>query len=101
MPIRLPARRPGFTLIELALVLVIVGLASLVGIRQLQHFLDRIATRDAARAAGAFIARARDEAIALHTAVSVRVDTAAAALELRARERLIDWIKLNYTCKML
>ncbi len=77
--------RGGFTLIELVLVLVIMGLTSLVGIRQLQHYLDRIATRDASRSAGGFIARARDEAIALHTPVSVRVDTAGDLLELRAR----------------
>lgn len=79
------ANDAGFTLIELALVLVLVGLTALVGIRQLGHFLDRIATRDAARSAGALIGRARDEAVALHTPVSVRVDTAHDALELRAR----------------
>lgn len=80
-----PAPAAGFTLIELALVLVLTGLMALVGIRQLGHFLDRIATRDAARSAGALIGRARDEAVALHTPVTVRVDTAHDALELRAR----------------
>lgn len=80
-----PPIRAGVTLIELALVLVIIGLASLAGIRQLQHYLDRIATRDAARSAGALIGRARDEALALHSPVSVRVDTVRAALELRVR----------------
>lgn len=79
------AARPGVTLIELALVLMIMGLMSLAGIRQLRHYLDRIGTRDASRSAGGFIARARDEAIALHTPVSVRVDTVGAVLELRAR----------------
>ncbi|MEP6618713.1 MAG: prepilin-type N-terminal cleavage/methylation domain-containing protein [bacterium] len=81
-----PLRRPhGFTLIEVLLVVTIMGLVALIGICELQHFLDRIATRDAVRDAGAEVARARDEAVALHTPVSLRVDTTAATLELLAR----------------
>ncbi|MEO7457997.1 MAG: hypothetical protein ABIY52_17200 [Gemmatimonadaceae bacterium] len=76
--------RVGYTLVELALVLVVIGLTAAVGIRQVHLYLDRIATRDAVRAAGALVERARDEAIALHTVVSVRVDTASASLELLA-----------------
>ncbi len=74
----------GFTLIELVLVLTIMGLVTLLGLRQIQLYLDRIATRDAIRAAGALVSRARDEAVARHTRVSVRIDTAAASLELAA-----------------
>ena len=77
--------RRGHTLIELVLVMVLIGLTSLTGIRQLHHFLDRAATRGAVRAAAGVVARARDEAVALHTPVSVRIDTAAAALELFSR----------------
>lgn len=65
--------------------MVIMGLTSAVGIRQLHLQLDRIATRDAVRAAGSAIARARDEAVALHTLVSIRIDTVAATLELSTR----------------
>ena len=79
------AIRRGHTLIELVLVMVLIGLTSLTGIRQLHHFLDRAATRGAVRAAAGVVARARDEAVALHTPVSVRIDTAAAALELFSR----------------
>ena len=77
--------RRAFTLIELTLVVVIIGLTTLIGLRQIWLYLDRVATRDAVRAAGAVVARARDEAVALHTRVSVRIDTTAATLELRAR----------------
>ena len=82
---RFRVRRAGQTLIELVLVLVVLGLAAAVGIRQVRHWLDRIATRDAVREAGRLVARARDDAVALHTLVTVRVDTATASLELRAR----------------
>ena len=75
----------GHTLIELVLVMVLISLTSLIGLRQLHHFLDRAATRGAVRAAAGVVARARDEAVALHTPVSVRIDTAGAALELRSR----------------
>ncbi len=65
--------------------MLIIGLTTLIGLRQLHVYLDRIATRDAVRAAGGVVQRARDEAIALHTPVSVRIDTISATLELLAR----------------
>jgi prepilin-type N-terminal cleavage/methylation domain-containing protein len=77
--------RTGLTLVELIVVVVIIGLMSLIGLRQLTLFLDRIATRDAVRAAGHVVERARDEAVALHTPVSVKIDTSAATLELLSR----------------
>lgn len=76
---------PGHTLIELVLVVVIIGLTSLIGMRQFHLYLDRVATRDAVRAAGGVVARARDEAVALHTPVSLRIDTTSATLELLSR----------------
>ncbi|MEO8623146.1 MAG: GspH/FimT family pseudopilin [bacterium] len=80
-----PRRRSGYTLIELVLVMILIGLISLIGLRQFHNYLDRISTRNAVRAAAGVIARARDEAIALHTPVSVRIDTIASTLELRSR----------------
>ncbi|MEO5814375.1 MAG: hypothetical protein ABIT20_03735 [Gemmatimonadaceae bacterium] len=77
--------RAGLTLAELILVVVIVGLTLLVGLGQLHLYLDRIATRDAVRAAGNVVERARDEAIALRTPVSVKIDTSTATLELLSR----------------
>lgn len=77
--------RRGLTLAELILVMVVIGLTSLLGIGQLRLYLDRVATRDAVRAAGNAIERARDEAMALQTPVSVKIDTAAATLELLTR----------------
>jgi Tfp pilus assembly protein FimT len=72
------------TLAELAMVLAIIGLASAIGISQVRLYLDRIATRDAVRLAGRLVSRARDDAFALHTLVSIRVDTATGSLELLA-----------------
>lgn len=80
-----PHSRAGLTLAELIVVMVIIGLTSLLGIGQLRLFLDRIATRDAVRAAGNVVERARDEAVALHMPVSVKIDTARATLELLSR----------------
>ena len=85
MPNRRSVHRGGHTLIELVLVIAIIGLTSLIGIRQVQLYLDRVATRDSVRAAGNLVARARDEAVALHTPVSVRIDTISASLDLVAR----------------
>ena len=85
MTIHSSAARAGVTLPELVLVMLIIGLTTLIGLRQLHVYLDRIATRDAVRAAGGVVERARDEAIALHTPVSVRIDTISATLELLAR----------------
>jgi type II secretory pathway pseudopilin PulG len=65
-------------------VMVVIGLTSLIGVGQLRWYLDRVATRDAVRAAGSLVERARDEAVALHTPVSVKIDTAAATLALLA-----------------
>lgn len=76
--------RRAFTLVEVVTVATIIGLVTFVGIGGIRHFLDRIATRDAVRAAGGAIARARDEAIASRTLVSVRIDTVAATLTLVA-----------------
>ncbi len=82
---RTPFNRAGLTLAELIVVMVIIGLTLLLGVGQLRLYLDRIATRDAVRAAGNVVERARDEAVALHTPVSVKIDTSAATIELLAR----------------
>lgn len=74
---------------ELALVLAIAGLMSLIGVRQLTLYLDRLATRGAVTQAALLIGRARDEAVAQHTVVTLRVDSAAGTLALGVRgERL-------------
>jgi prepilin-type N-terminal cleavage/methylation domain-containing protein len=82
---RTPTGRNGLTLAELILVLLIIGLTALIGVRQLSFYLDRIAARDAVRAAGHVVERARDEAVALHSPVSVKIDTSARTLALLSR----------------
>ena len=79
---RLPSRR-GLTLVELCLVLGIIGLMASVAVRQLGLYLDRAAARAAVVEAGALVARARDEAVALRRPASIRFDTVGDALELR------------------
>jgi prepilin-type N-terminal cleavage/methylation domain-containing protein len=83
MPVDRPCRRRGLTLVELCLVLTVIGLSAAVAVRQLGVYLDRAAARAAVVEAGALVARARDEAVALRTPASIRFDTAADALELR------------------
>ena len=78
-----PLHRRGYTLAELAVVVAIVGLVTIAGIRGLTHHLDRIAVRNAVDEAAGALARARDEALAHHALVSVRIDTADATIALR------------------
>jgi Tfp pilus assembly protein FimT len=83
--------RWGHTLVELMFVCAIVALVSFAGARGLGHHLDRIAVGDAVADAAAMMARARDEALARHAIVSVRIDTVRATLTLRCRgERLTE-----------
>ena len=83
MPFPRPRRRRGLTLVELCLVLAVIGLTTAIAVRQLGVYLDRAAARAAVVEAGALVARARDEAVALRTPASIRIDTVRDALELR------------------
>lgn len=74
--------RCGYTLVELVLVCAILGLASAVGVRGLAQHLHRVAVRNATTQAAAALARARDEALARHALVIVRIDTSQAILTL-------------------
>ena len=82
-----PSARPALTLLELVIVLVVIGLLSIITVREAGHYLDRLAARSAVTEAAEVIHEARDEALALHTLVSVRFDTARDELSLRARGR--------------
>lgn len=75
--------RRGYTLAELAIVVAIIGLVTIAGIRGLAQLLDRIAARNAVDEAAGALARARDEALAHHALVSVRIDTGDATIVLR------------------
>lgn len=87
--------RHGFSLVELCLVIAIIGLMTIIAARQIWLHLDRTATRAAVAEAASVVVRARDEAIAQRTLVSVRIDTATAALELRARGAAISRVALG------
>jgi prepilin-type N-terminal cleavage/methylation domain-containing protein len=50
-----PAARPALTLLELVIVLMIIGLLSIIAVREVGHYLDRIATRSAAAEAAEVI----------------------------------------------
>jgi Tfp pilus assembly protein FimT len=77
--------RPALTLLELVIVLVVIGLLSIITVREAGHYLDRLAARSAVSEAADVIHQARDEALALHAVVSVRFDTARGELALRTR----------------
>ena len=74
-------------MLELVIVLVIVGLLSIIAVRELGRYLDRLAVRTAVAEAAEVVGRAREEALALRTLVTVRIDTSRATLALRARDR--------------
>src|SRR6476660_4690380 len=77
--------RPALTLLELVIVLVVIGLLSIITVREAGHYLDRLAARSAVSEAAEVIHQARDEALSLHTVVSVRIDTVRDELALHAR----------------
>lgn len=81
---RSPRRRCGYTVVELVVVLTIVGLVCAIGVRTLGQQLDRVAARSAVGEAAGAIARARDEALARHATVTVRIDTAERLLTLHS-----------------
>ena len=95
---RTPARfRCGFTLVELVLTCTILGLITAATLRGLARHLERIAVRNAIAAAGGALARARDEALARHTVVTVRIDTTQAQLVLRTHEERLARYALGET----
>ena len=73
----------------------IMSIASFAALHGLRATLDHVATQDAVRAAASIVARARDEAVALHTPVSVRVDTVVATLELVSRTGTLSRVALG------
>ena len=93
---RYPALRPGLTLIELCIVITIIGLSSMIAVRQILLHLDRAAARAAVAEAASVVVRARDEAVAQRAMVSVWFDTASAVLELRARGTPISRAALGH-----
>jgi prepilin-type N-terminal cleavage/methylation domain-containing protein len=92
----LSASRAGVTLVELCLVLALVGILASIATGQIARSLDRAAARAAVAEAATVVLRARDEAMAQRTPVSVRIDTAAAALELSARGIVVSRAALGH-----
>jgi prepilin-type N-terminal cleavage/methylation domain-containing protein len=88
--------RSGVTLVELCVVLTIVGLLASIATRQVVRYLDRAAARAAVAEAATVVLRARDEAMAQRTPVSVRFDTVGARLELSARGVVLSRAALGH-----
>jgi type II secretory pathway pseudopilin PulG len=77
-----PHRRWAYTLIELVVVLAVLALVCAIGLRAMGRQLDRVAVGNAIAESAGAMARARDEALARHAIVSVRIDTTARVLTL-------------------
>ena len=88
--------RAGVTLAELCLVLALVGILASIAMTQVARYLERAAARAAVAEAASVVLRARDEAMAQRTPVSVRIDTATAALELSARGVVLSRAALGH-----
>jgi prepilin-type N-terminal cleavage/methylation domain-containing protein len=92
----LSTSRAGVTLVELCLVLALVGVLASIAMLHVARYLDRAAARAAIAEAATVVLRARDEAVAQRTPVSVRIDTVAAALELSARGIVLSRASLGH-----
>jgi Tfp pilus assembly protein FimT len=78
-------RRWAYTLVELVIVLTVLALVCAIGVRAMGRQLDRVAVVGAIAEAAGAMARARDEALARHAMVSIRIDTADGSLTLHTR----------------
>jgi len=90
------ASRAGVTLVELCLVLTLLAILTAIATRQVTRYLDRTAARAAIAEAASVVLRARDDAMAQRTPVSVRIDTSTAALELSARGIVLSRTALGH-----
>lgn len=87
-----PTIRRAFTLLELILVLAVSGIVGALGLSQVHHWMDRIATHSAVAEASLAVGRAREAAMAEHAIVALRIDTVAGTVALFARgERLATY----------
>jgi Tfp pilus assembly protein FimT len=77
-------------------VLALVGILASIAMTQIARYLERAAARAAVAEAASVVLRARDEAMAQRTPVSVRFDTASAALELSARGIVLSRAALGH-----
>lgn len=91
-----PTPRYGVTLVELCLVLALVGILASIATQQITRYLDRTAARAAVAEAATVLLRARDEATAQRTPISVRIDTVVATLELSARGVVLSRAALGH-----
>jgi Tfp pilus assembly protein FimT len=89
-------RRWAYTLVELVVVLTVLALVSAFGVRVLGRELDRLAVRSAVAEAAGGVARARDEALARHAIVSVRIDTLETTLTVRLRGQRLARLALGH-----
>ena len=77
-------RRHAFTLLELTIVLAVTGVLLGLAVPRVSALRDRSAVRDATGELGAAFSLARSTAIARRAPVSVVLDTAAGAVEVRS-----------------
>jgi prepilin-type N-terminal cleavage/methylation domain-containing protein len=81
--------RRGFSLLELIVVLAIAGIILALALPLLTNVRDAAGVRGAVEELGVLYAAARQEAIARRAAVTVRLDTAGRAVELRVAGALL------------
>jgi prepilin-type N-terminal cleavage/methylation domain-containing protein len=86
----------GVTLVELCVVLALIGILASIAMTQIARYLERAAARAAVAEAASVVLRARDEAMAQRTPVSVRFDTVSAALELSSRGVVLSRAALGH-----
>ena len=82
-------RRPAFTLLEITIVLTVTGLLLLLAVPRFSALRDRQAVRSAIDEIGGSFAAARSAAVARREPVTVILDTADGAIEVRSLGRTL------------
>jgi prepilin-type N-terminal cleavage/methylation domain-containing protein len=75
----------GYSLIELLVVVVLIGIMTLVAVPRFTAFRDTASVESATAEIGRLFASARELAVLRRTPVALVIDTAGASLELRSR----------------
>lgn len=76
--------RPGYTLVELATVLVLIGLLAGLSVPRLAHWRDRIAVESAVSSTLSLMATARHASLRRAAVTAVRIDTSRHAVTIHA-----------------
>lgn len=80
----IPFRRAGFTVIELTLAIVLIGVVTTFGLKRFNTLRDSIAVNSAANDTESLFASARQLAISLSEGITIEIDTSSNRITVRS-----------------